>query len=378
MNTTNESRTRIPVGDLQRALPLLAVLLFLLAGLLAWSGVRQWRDAALLDDMQRARDAAVAAVEGAHAAQARKLAERLASAPVKAALDGGDTAAALAALRDGWKEVEEAEIFDGGLEAAYQDAPAFGFSKLALLEAGLQGNAVAARVVKDGKASAFGLAAAVPQGVVYVRLPLAQLTAGFDRVSAPGAGYLALRQGGFSVRERGNRTLQDGAERMAHAVGKTGLRVATAVPDSEPGPLGLGAIPALVVAGLLGVLAIAAILAARGGIRLPAMGKKKGIDMQETEEPTLGEALLRDPLPAPVAREAVAREDGGRLEPSAVEVDPGIFRAYDIRGIVGQTLDVDVAELIGLAIGSVMRDEDLADIVVGRDGPCPAPTWPAA
>src|SRR5690606_24875999 len=37
-------------------------------------------------------------------------------------------------------------------------------------------------------------------------------------------------------------------------------------------------------------------------------------------------------------------------------------------GIVGKTLNIEVAELIGLAIGSVMRDEDLADIVVGRDG----------
>jgi len=368
METTNESRKRIPVGDLQRALPLLAVLMILLAGLLGWSGVRQWREARLLTDMEHARDAAVAAVQAAHDKQTGELAQRLASDPVKAALAAGDRTAAANALREGWTGVETVEVFDAGLEAAYGDARAFGYSKLALLEAGMQGDQVAARVLKDGKATAFGLSTTVPGGVVYVRLPIRQLTAGFDSVRAPAGGYLALRQGGYSVKERGNASLQGGAERMAHAVGKTGLRVATAVPNSESGPLGMGAIPAMVVGGVLAFLAIVALLVARGGIRLPAL-RKTTADGQPVDEPTLGEALLREPPPAPVpSREARTRDEGGTPEPAAVEVDPGIFRAYDIRGIVGKTLSIEVAELIGLAIGSVMRDEDLADIVVGRDG----------
>ena len=45
-----------------------------------------------------------------------------------------------------------------------------------------------------------------------------------------------------------------------------------------------------------------------------------------------------------------------------------IFKAYDIRGIIGKTLDASVANLIGKSFGSAMREigEDL--IVVGRDG----------
>ena len=39
--------------------------------------------------------------------------------------------------------------------------------------------------------------------------------------------------------------------------------------------------------------------------------------------------------------------------PRAV-LDRSIFRAYDIRGVVGKTLDVETARLIGQAIGTVM------------------------
>jgi phosphomannomutase/phosphoglucomutase len=367
MNTTNESRKRIPVGDLRGALPKLAVLLALLAALLAWSGVRQWREARLLEQVGQARDRAVEAVQASHAAQIRQFEQRLASAPVKAALAANDTAAAVAALKDGWAGVEHVEILDGALQAAYEDAATFGFNKLALLEEGMQGDGVAARVVKDGKQTAFGMAASAPQGVIYVRLPLTQLTQAFDGVALPG-GYLALRQGSYSITQRGNSGLEDSAERMARAVGKTGLRVATAVPVSEPGPLGLGAIPAMIVAVLLAGLTVVSVLVARGGIRMGGLGKK-GAEVSETDEPTLGEALMREPPPPPAGGTRTAPKDEyTQAEAKAVVVDPGIFRAYDIRGIVGQTLSVEVAELIGLAIGSVMRDEDLTDIVVGRDG----------
>jgi phosphomannomutase/phosphoglucomutase len=367
MNTTNESRKRIPVGDLRGALPKLAVLLALLAALLAWSGVRQWREARLLEQVGQARDRAVEAVQASHAAQIRQFEQRLASAPVKAALAANDTAAAVAALKDGWAGVEHVEILDGALQAAYEDAATFGFSKLALLEEGMQGDGIAARVVKDGKQTAFGMAASAPQGVIYVRLPLTQLTQAFDGVALPG-GYLALRQGSYSITQRGNSGLEDSAERMARAVGKTGLRVATAVPVSEPGPLGLGAIPAMIVAVLLAGLTVVSVLVARGGIRMGGLGKK-GAEVSETDEPTLGEALMREPPPPPAGGTRTAPKDEyTQAEAKAVVVDPGIFRAYDIRGIVGQTLSVEVAELIGLAIGSVMRDEDLTDIVVGRDG----------
>ena len=44
------------------------------------------------------------------------------------------------------------------------------------------------------------------------------------------------------------------------------------------------------------------------------------------------------------------------------------YYAYDIRGVVGTSLDANLAELIGHAVGSLMHEQGLKDIVIGRDG----------
>ncbi len=65
------------------------------------------------------------------------------------------------------------------------------------------------------------------------------------------------------------------------------------------------------------------------------------------------------PSAAPVATSAAE---------AAVELKSEIFRAYDIRGIVGQSLDRGVAFQIGQAIGSEAMDRLATPVVVGRDG----------
>jgi len=51
-----------------------------------------------------------------------------------------------------------------------------------------------------------------------------------------------------------------------------------------------------------------------------------------------------------------------------VELQENIFRAYDIRGVIGQTLDTDVAHQIGQVVGSLALEQDAAPVVVARDG----------
>ncbi|MBK1681041.1 phosphomannomutase/phosphoglucomutase [Rhodocyclus tenuis] len=47
---------------------------------------------------------------------------------------------------------------------------------------------------------------------------------------------------------------------------------------------------------------------------------------------------------------------------------PEIFKAYDIRGIVGRTLTADIVRRIGQALGSLARERGQTTIAVGRDG----------
>jgi phosphomannomutase/phosphoglucomutase len=64
-------------------------------------------------------------------------------------------------------------------------------------------------------------------------------------------------------------------------------------------------------------------------------------------------------------------EDTGML-------DPSIFRAYDIRGIVDRTLTAGGVELVGRAIGSEALQRGRNTVVVGRDGRLSGPVLSSA
>jgi len=60
------------------------------------------------------------------------------------------------------------------------------------------------------------------------------------------------------------------------------------------------------------------------------------------------------------------------------EIRQDIFRAYDIRGIVGDSLDTDIAYRIGQAIGSEAQLQGDQTVVVGADGRLSSPELSAA
>ncbi|HSC12614.1 MAG TPA: phosphomannomutase/phosphoglucomutase, partial [Rhodanobacteraceae bacterium] len=104
--------------------------------------------------------------------------------------------------------------------------------------------------------------------------------------------------------------------------------------------------------------------------------------------------VVRKITPAPVLAQVPAHAPSVAAKVAAVQakaavpgkdaadhdtfVDRSIFRAYDIRGVVGKTLTKGVARLIGRAIGSEARARGLQEIAVARDGRLSGPDLVAA
>ena len=61
-----------------------------------------------------------------------------------------------------------------------------------------------------------------------------------------------------------------------------------------------------------------------------------------------------------------------------MHVSPSVFKAYDIRGIVGKTIDERFAEQLGRAFGSEALAAGEGAVAVGRDGRRSGPSLSAA
>jgi phosphomannomutase / phosphoglucomutase len=73
-----------------------------------------------------------------------------------------------------------------------------------------------------------------------------------------------------------------------------------------------------------------------------------------------------------------ARIDASPIRECVVEYPKEIFKAYDIRGIVGKTFTPEIVEAIGHAIGSEAVARGQTDICIGRDGRLSGPDMAAA
>ncbi|MBU8977370.1 phosphomannomutase/phosphoglucomutase [Lysobacter sp. MMG2] len=346
-------------------LPLVAALLAVLAAWFAWTGLGLHRDGTRRLAITEARNTAIDAAVKALTAEQKQLTERLAAPTLQAALAAGDLAAASQELGKGWPGATDAAVLPLDLTAEYAALPKGGYGRLGVIEAAVAADRPVAGLLRQGSGTQLALAAPARTatqtvGVAYVRLPITRVSAGLDQADVADDSYLALRQGGFTAIERGDTSLSGGAEALAAKVPGSDLRVAAAVPDVAGGPLGMDALGCFIAAGVLALLAFLTWRAPHFAAR-----RKKTDEVDEGSVQTLAESLEALP-PVPVAAPVAAPKPA--MPSASIAIDRGIFRAYDIRGVVGQSLDAGVAELIGHSIGSLMHEKGMTDIVVGRDG----------
>jgi phosphomannomutase/phosphoglucomutase len=270
------------------------------------------------------------------------------------------------------------ELYPTDLSAAYDAPESFGFGKLALLERALLEPRPVFAVVKDAGGPRIGIAfvvaqEGVPVKLVYLREPIAAVVARV-KDAATGNNYVALRQGGFNVAESGNSTeLKFHAEDGAEAVPGSDLRVVSAAPPVDPGMFGARGLGEVGLALLYFALAGGAWWWTR---RRAGAAAAAGPVSATPSEMTLSELHAGGHIVAPESQ--VVRTTSERAAAPSIALDRSIFRAYDIRGVVGGTLDANIARLIGQAIGSVMQEKGQRAIVVGRDGRLSSPAMAGA
>ncbi len=362
-----------------RKIPLKSISPLLVAALVAvlaagWFGKEAWearRTEALSEQSSQVRTRVAGDIGLRLQGAVSQLESRRTRVAVVAALKRGNVDAARELVAEAWDGVEGVEWHAADLEAGYADPAAFGYGKLGLLEAALAQNSTQAVVLRDGGAAKLGLAAPVLDegqvlGIVYVRLALDTLAAPVAAAGFEG-GYLALRQGRHTVSEAGEASLAHLAEVDAVPLPGTAMRVVAAAPIPE----GMGSTAN-------GIAALLALAVAAGLVLVPRLRARRAGAMPESPaeaSPTLGELQASGRL-VPEEDEAPAAAPARAAAPvpvPAATLDRSIFRAYDIRGIVGQTLDNDTARLIGQAIGTVMHERGARSIVIGRDGRLSSP-----
>lgn len=357
----------------------LGTFLLVFGSFMAWQAWLLWlaqRGAANADD---ARAQVIGTIAGYVREQQQAVQVGLEDASVQQALQQGAEGrpAAAAALKQRLQGATDAEFFSPDLDEVLSgDLHAIGYAKAAaLMQAKINPRQPLAEMRVEeqvGQQLMVTLPARVAGEVVafaVVELPFKPVLNRFHRTSVSGA-RLDLRQGDghgdliiASIGEHTGNSIGD----VGEAIPGTRLRVGKADPNYFI--VFSDSLPITVLVSLLSLLAGGAALWVRRVGSARAMDVLQRKPKMVESEMTLAQQLKVQPdAAAGAATKATAPVVPTKARDEVVDVDPSIFRAYDIRGVVGQTLTTGVARLIGRAIGSEARDRGLSEIVVGRDG----------
>lgn len=345
-------------------------LLALVGGLLIiWQGVLAWQSERAGPRLEALRASLAETIGDDIAARTRRI-ERAVNDPyLRADLAAGALDSAKERAVRVWNDAPSLSAYSAKLDEVFeQDIAGFGFSRLQLLNRARVAEGAVVGPIGRGVDVVMGIAAPAREedrvlGVILAEFPIASYVEQIRTADLPG-GYLDLRTDAAVLVSAGAQGLSD--EAHAVAIEGSGLLmgiatppVVTLIPYAPRMQVGLGLITIL-----LGILLVWQLR------RDPAFHAAP----VRADEPTFAQTLAQQPKPEAKSNAAPASAVAAPKSRGNVNVDRSIFRAYDIRGVVGQSLDESVARLIGQAVGSLMAEQGLREIVVGRDGRLSGPS----
>jgi phosphomannomutase/phosphoglucomutase len=358
--------------DWRSLLPLIGGTVLLLLGVFcAWQTWLIADKGSAIAQVHLAQDQAVRALADEIATQRDKI-EKVLAATDPATLMS-DPAQSAVALRQQLPQVKKLELYSGDLnEVLKANYRQFGYAKAAQLMAAQSADGVPlAQSVSYGNGDRR-LSLVIPLGPpqqaqawAWVELPFEPLRQSFDAIS-PAGGRLDLQQGG----DRGDLSLlsHGAASAESEATGKPVAGSVFIVRAGLPGAF-IVLPDSWLLSGLLTLLGLG------GGFFLLRLRQRlREAPASELEEIDLPARIERAPVP-PVLPATPAPASA---PVPVVSVDPSIFRAYDVRGVVGKTLSKEVAHALGQSIGALMGEKGLREIVIGRDGRLSGPELASA
>jgi phosphomannomutase/phosphoglucomutase len=199
--------------------------------------------------------------------------------------------------------------------------------------------------------------------LVYVQTPITELNQALKQ-DIPDNAYLAIRQDRVDLFQYGDAALANTAEGNAVRVKQTPWRIVASAPLAEKGMFEAGGLAELGLA-LLFLIGGAACLSAPAYLKKRQASAVNAVD--EGAELTLSEMKAQGIIEPETAAPRPSFNIVEAIQPK-VPLERGIFRAYDIRGVVGTNLDAGIARLIGEVVGTILAEKGLRGIVVGYDG----------
>ncbi|MEP7187333.1 MAG: phosphomannomutase/phosphoglucomutase, partial [Rhodanobacter sp.] len=360
----NIEKKRIQV-DWRAWLPLAGGTLLLLLGIFcAWQTWLVAGEGRAVARVHAAQEEAVKAVSDEIASQRRSVNKAL--SVVDSSHVMSDPQQSAANLRQRLPQALKLELYSGDLnEVLRANYREFGYAKAAQLMAAQSaaGEPLAQSVSHaDGRRLSMVIPLGAPQDArawVWIELPFASVKRRFEAIS-PAGGRLMLRQGddqsNLQLLSHGSASGQ--VEAGGKPVPGSVFSIGVSLPDA------FIVLPrSLLVSGLLTLLGLGA------GIYLLWLRWRSPppVVVDGDESAMVVDAEPVSPADEPVAPPPPAETPVAKVAP-ALNLDPSIFRAYDVRGVVGKTLNKDVAHALGQAIGALMGEKGLREIVIGRDG----------